>query len=279
MISPIFMKRIILLITLLFLVSCSKLELAVDFAPRLIANNLDDTFDFSSERYSSIKNSIEKDIKENKKTAVEEVVKSLDQLLLLADKNQVAKADFEHNIADLKVLQRKAVTLFQASIAEVVNSLSKKEFDHMKEVSAERFAKADERLLDQKKFKKHAMVNFEKNMELFFDDVTDQQIKMYETFIENNYDFYKMQIDFQKYSIRKFESLLDNKPELLAYTLKYYSGDDSVKSEAYVKKQKEFFENANQLQVDIWNSTTEDQKKEFRKTLIELKTEIQTLLK
>lgn len=271
------MKYITLLLTILFLGACNKLELAMDFAPRLIANNLDDTFDFTSERYSRIKNSIEKDIQQNKNVAVDEVIKSLDQLLLMADKNKVTKADFENNIADLKVLQKRAVGLFSRSIEEVVNSLTKKEFDHMKEVSAERFAKSDERLLDPKKFKKHAVDRFENNMELFFDDVTDEQIKMYETFIDNNYEFYKLQIDFRKESIKKFELLLDNKEQLLDYTLKYYSGDDSVKPEIYVKKQKQFFDNANQLQVDIWNSTSADQKKEFKKTLIELKTEIQSL--
>lgn len=273
------MKYINLVLVVLFLGSCSKLELALDFAPRLIANNLDDTFDFTSERYNSIKSSIAKDISQNKKVAVEEIIKSLDQLLLVAEKNKVTKADFENNMDDLKVLQKKAVVLFQPSISEVVNSLSKKEFDHMKEVSAERFEKSDERLLDPKKFKKHAIVNFEKNMELFFDDVTDEQIKMYEVFIDNNYEFYKMQIDFRKESIEKFESLLDSKVELLDYALKYYSGDDSVKPENYVKKQKQFFNNANQLQVDIWNSTTDDQKKEFIKTLVELKQEIQSLVK
>lgn len=277
--SPIQMRYLLLIITAVFISACSKLELAVDFAPRFIANNLDDTFDFSAERYSAIKKSIEKDIQKNKKQAVEEIAKGIDQLLVLSEKNKVSKADFENNINDLKVLQKKAIGFFTPSITEVVNSLSKKEFDHMKEVTEEKFAKADERLLDQKKFKKHALESFEKNMELFFDDVTDEQVKIYETFIENNYEYYKLQIDFRKDFLKNFEEKLDNKLELLSYTIKYYSGDDSVKPTDFVKKQKQFFDNANQLQADIWNATSDDQRKEFRNTLNELKDELLSLIK
>lgn len=273
------MRYLFLVITVVFISACSRLELALDFAPRVIANNLDDTFDFSSERYSTIKKSIENDIRQNKKEAVAEIVKGLDQLLILSEKNKVSKADFESNINDLKVLQRKAIGFFTPSITEIISSLSKKEFDHMKEVTEQKFAKTDERLLDPNKFKKHALESFKKNMDLFFDDITDEQLKIYETFIENNYEYYKLQIDFRKDFLKKFEERLDNKPELLSYTLKYYSGDDSVKPADFVKKQKQFFSNANQLQTDIWNSTTDNQKIEFKKTMNELKQELLNLVK
>ncbi|MEQ1723380.1 MAG: hypothetical protein ABL930_09410, partial [Pseudobdellovibrio sp.] len=203
----------------------------------------------------------------------------IDQLLVLSEKPSPTKADFENIFNNLRALQKKAVAFFKPSISVVVNSLSKKEFEHMKELTEERFKKGDERLLDTEKFKAHAFENFEKNMGILFDDTSDQQKKIYLSFIDANYDFYKLQIDARKDFMKKFELLLDNKPELLDFTLKYYAGEDSTKTPDYIKKQNQFFDNAYQLQLDIWNANNEKQKNEFRKTLNEIKQELLSIAK
>ncbi len=273
------MKYFIILILSIFFSSCSKLEVALDFAPRFVANKLDESFDFSRERYSNVKKTIENDIQKNKKEAIEDVVKSIDQLLMLSEKPALAQADFENNFNHLRVLQKKAVTFFKPSISEVVSFLSKKEFEHMKEVTEERFKKNDERLLDIEKFKTYKFENFEKNMDILFNDTNEQQKKIYFSFIDANYDFYKLQIAARQDFLNKFELLINNKPELLDYILKYYAGDDSTKTSDFIKKQNQFFINAYQLQLDIWNASSEKQKNEFRKTLNEIKQDLLGIIK
>jgi gas vesicle protein len=225
----------------------------------------------------NIKKTIESDIKKNKKEATLELVKGIDELLILSQKPSPNKADFENIFNQLRLLQKKAVLYFQPSFSEVLNSLSKKEFEHMKKLAEERFKKGDERLLDTEKFKSHALEKFENNMNILFDDINDQQKKIYLNFIDANYDYYKLQIGVRKDFMKKFELLLDNKPELLDFTLKYYAGDASTKSQDFIKKQNQFFDNAYQLQLEIWNASSEKQKNEFRKTLNEIKRELSKL--
>lgn len=116
-------------------------------------------------------------------------------------------------------------------------------------------------------------------MDIIFGSVSEEQKKIYRQFVEENYEYYKSQIGARKYFLDQFELRLSKKEEMLDYTMKYYSGDESVKSEGHLKLQKVFFSNLNKLQVDIWNAASAEQKSEFRKTLAEIKDELSALIK
>lgn len=266
--------------SLLFLSSCSRLELVFDYAPRYVANGLEDSLDLSSARYKQIKESIEKDLDENRNTLLHEAIAYLDSVdAMTTDKSSLSEADAEKNFLKLKELQKKAVELFRASFSEVISGITSEELDHLKKYMAKRFEKADARLLDKEDFFKHNFKSFERVMDIIFGSVSDEQKDIYRRFIESNYEYYKSQIAARKYFMSQFELRLQKKDELLDYTMKYYAGDDSVKSAEHLKLQKTFFTNLYKLQVDIWNAATADQKSEFRKTLVEIKDELRTLIK
>lgn len=266
------------IVFLLLAAACSRLNMAVDYAPRYITNGLEDALDFNSDRYDRIKTTVENDIRTNKGALIAEAVSLVEDLQRTAA--QPAGLDLkaaDTHFKKIKELQAKAVALFRPSFREVIMGLTSGELAHLQKFSDKKFAKIDERLLDREEFVRYSFKSFERTMNILFDSVTEQQKTIYRDFLNANYDYYKGQIETRKSFLQEFSKLLADKPALLEYTMKYYAGDDGVKSPEQLKRQSRFFANLNQLQVDIWNSTSAEQREELKKTLASIKEELKEL--
>ncbi len=277
------MKNIKKILTYFFgfiiLSSCSKLELSFSFAPRFVANSLDNVFDLSSDRYVKIKQKIEMDLNLNKKEILKELSIIIDQLLEIEKQQTVTIAEFESLLKKLRLLQVKTVQIMEPTFAEVLNPLSEKELNHKKSFVKDKILKSEESVSDIKKFEKKSFKTFEKVRDYFFNDVTEEQEKLYFFFINENINYYKEQLEFRKKFNSQFDVLFEKKPELLKYTMNYYSGDNSTKTLEFIKSQDLFFEKINQFNFKIWKLTNDQQKAYFKKTLLALNDEISSLLK
>jgi len=267
------------LLSVFFLLSfgCTKLETAYNFAPRLSTNFLDKYFDFSSERYDKVKAAIEKDFKDNKALFKTSLVKRLTALQELNGKKELSTEDVDKIMTDYRLLQAEIVEKFKPSLRELIINMSQEELQHIKKESEEQYEKNFETLSDKEKLIKKQMKNFERNMEAILDDVTGEQEKLFSDFVVQNFGFYKAQLEFRKSYLTKLESLFSKKEEMFDAAVKYYSGDNSVKPKEFLTKHLEFQKNLNVFFQKLWLSLNDKQKEEFKKTLVELKKEIEDL--
>ncbi|MGZ3690785.1 MAG: DUF6279 family lipoprotein [Pseudobdellovibrio sp.] len=262
---------------LILTAGCSKLETAYDFAPRMSAKYLDGYFDFSSERFDQVKTALEIDFKKNKNVLKTEVLKKLDQALALADKKEVTEEQLASEFLSYRKLQVDIVEAFRPSISEVILNLKPEEIENFKNEYEKNRKKFEERFKDKEKFKEKMLEGFEKNMKTFFDDVTDEQKKLYSDFVTQNYDFYREQADFRFSTIENLLTIADKKSQMLEKALKFYGGDDSLKSPEFKLKQEQYFKKMYQVTQKIWATLTDKQRAEFKKTLNELRSEISEL--
>lgn len=257
--------------------SCTKLETAYNLAPRLSANFLDRYFDFSSDRYDKVKATIEKDFKDNKVLFKESLLKRLAVLQELNGKKELSAEKVDEIMGDYRVLQAEVVERFKPSLRELIINMTQEELQHIKKESEEQYEKGFETLKDKDKLIKKHFKSFERNMETFVGDVTDEQEKLFAAFVEQNYPYYQAQLEFRKSFLTKLETLFGKKEEMFDAAIKYYSGDSSVKSKEFLTKHIEFQKNLNAFFRKLWLSLNGEQKEEFRKTLVELKKEIEAL--
>ncbi len=269
--------KILISLFLLLLAGCSRIDTAYDFAPRVSANYLDDYLDFSSERFGQVKTALEGDFKKNKILLKEEVIKKIDGLLVLSEKKELTEAQIASEFDGFRKLQLSLVEAFRPSISEVVMNLKPDEIENFKKEYAKNKKKFNERFKEPEKFKERMMTSFKKNMETFFDDVTDEQKKIYSDFVNENYSFYQEQSDFRFSTMENLMNSTDKKSELLEKLLKFYGGDDSLKPEEFKLKQTNYFKKMNQAAQKLWISLTEEQRAEFKKTLTEIKSDISEL--
>ena len=110
-------------------------------------------------------------------------------------------------------------------------------------------------------------------MKTLFDDVTDEQKKIYSEFIDQNIAFVKFQLTQRQNFFQKFEASFDQKPELLDLTLKTYANDESVKTAEQKTAEKAALKRALEVTQKVWTSLSLEQRQYFKKTVQEYRSE------
>lgn len=265
------------LICLILMCSCSKINTAYDWAPRLAANYLDDNFDFSSERYDQVKSVITSDLKTNKAFIKTEVLQHIDTALAVADKKELTNEELQKFIEQLKKTQAKAVEAIKPTISEVVLNMKPDELAYLKKKTLKRWALFEENLAEGDKYKKKSLDKFEENMKMLFDDVTAEQKKIYAEFIDQNMAFVKFQLVQRQVFFQKFEAKFGQKTEALDLALKTYANDDSIKTVEQKDAEKAALNRAIEVTRKIWSSLSLEQRQYFKRTLQEYRSEIEKL--
>jgi hypothetical protein len=273
------MKKFILVIIAFCVIftGCSRMDMAYSFAPRLTANQLEDAFDLSSSRYHKIKDRIENDLKSNKGEIKSGLISLIDSVSTVSDKKKLSTEELKGFFATGKDLQVRLITLLRPSFEEVLGAMSRDELEHLKSYSEEKFKKSGEKLESAEKFRKAGLKNFEKHMETFFNSVTDEQLLLYGNFLNENFEYFKYQLTVRQSFVNRLDSLFETKPEMVNYVVKYYSGDSSVKSEEFRKKQEVYLQSAFAVAESIWASLTDKQRAEFKDTLAGMRADLSKL--
>jgi hypothetical protein len=264
-------------ICLILMCSCSKINTAYDWAPRLAANYLDDNFDFSSERYDQVKSVITNDLKTNKALVRTEVLQHFDTALAAADKKDLTTEELQQFVDQMKKTQAKAVEAIKPTISEVVLNMKPDELAHLKKKTLKRWSLFEENLAEGEKYKKKSLEKFEENMEMLFNDVTDEQKKFFAEFVDENRTYVKFQLVQRQNFFQKFETKFNEKAEILDLTLKTYTNDDSIKTAEQKEAEKAALKRAIEVTRKIWSSLSSEQRQYFKKTLQEYRSEIEKL--
>lgn len=272
------MKIYALILVILFLSACSRIDLVLSYAPRYIVNEIDDAFDLSSERYKKIKSVIADDINKNKNIFLSEIVVQIEYLLLLTDKKDLSADEVKYIFNEIKELQKRLIIQFKPTFSIVLLPLSQAELDHLNIYTTEKFSKSDEKFKDRQKYYKNYFKMYDHYMDIFFNGSNNEQEKSFKDFLNTNYEYFKLQNQIRKDFVKQFGILFKKKENLLEYTMKYYAGDNDIKSEEYLKKQKIFYSNIMTFFRGFWKEASVDQKLYFRKKLINIKDEMKILI-
>ena len=255
----------------MFLFSCSRVEVAFDWAPRIMTNYLDDQFDFSSKRYTAVKTAFKKDLEQNKSLIKEEILKHLDTLIEQTSQSEVTDEKMKNFILQIQETQKKIVYAFKPTFEEVLKPMPPEELSYFKSELEKRWKKIDERQQDEADFKKRMIKRFKDSMESYFNDVTPAQIQMYEVYFNENKDRIKLRPQKRQEWFKKFEELFTNKEELVTWVLKISANETSQKTPEQAKEDQASIEISQKFMQNLWPTLTDKQKNYFKKELVELK--------
>lgn len=268
---------ILILITVLIIAGCTRLQIAYNFAPRLIANSLDDNFDFTSNRYSEVKQAISNDFKNNESTLKKGLLDHLEYLLKVSENNQISKQQVQYFYSQVRVSQLKLVEIFKPTLSEVIDKMSEEELRSYKYEVQKKLNKSEERLSSIESYEEKSAENFEDTMETIFDEVTDEQMRLYKNFIGKHYEYFKLQLEYRKSFLKKFGELSNNKGELKQLITQHFSADDSLKTPQHLKARQKFLDDMFIETVNLWKTLSPKQLSHAREFLNGLKVSALTL--
>lgn len=269
------MTRLVLALFLFLSFSCSKIETGLNFAPRIATSRIDDAFDFDSEKLATIRKQIDSDIKDSKKKLAVKIISDIEPLEKQSKNPELTLEQiikFFDNAAETQTVLLKS---FQTSAGLVFKDISEHEIKSFKDYSDKKYDEELELAKDKSDFKKKKRKIFIKNYELFLGQVTLEQEKMIDTFIDNHINYFTQRILARQKFSEEFYLKVKSKDPVMDFFLAHYEGKKF--SEINDPSMKEYFSQLFQLQILIWKTTSEKQKIYLRKTLAHYKDELQAI--
>lgn len=267
------MKYLIPLYFLFF--SCSKIETGLNFAPRIATSKIDDAFDFNSGKLSKIRKQIDSDLQKSNKNLALKIVSHLEFLQKEAEAKDLKLEKFLYFFDEFADTQTAFINSFKSSAEVVFKDLSEDEINYFKKYSDKKFFEEIEKSKNTKDFLKKKLQNFFKNYELFLDDLTSEQKKIITDFAEKNIDYFIYRIKNRQKFSEEFYLKIKSEEPVLDFFLTHYEGKkfSDIKDPVLKDYLNQFF----QLQIDVWQKTTEKQRSYFKKTLHSYKEQFQKI--
>ena len=242
-------------------------------------SRLDDSFDFKSDRYKQVRQQVEKDFENNRSHLAHLAATHVDEITSLSHKKETTAQDFEKLYTSLQKSRVQLIRLFLGSFRSVIHELTPEESENLKIFFAKKSMESEKKISRKSTFIEKQMGTFEKFMDFFFDGTNDNQRIIYRQFLNENYDFFIAQIAAKKSFAKRFADLFQEKENLLAFVVQYYSGTPSAKDPAIQAEYQQFIENLFVVQNKIWLASDQKQKDDLAENLLNLKKQLQLLAK
>ncbi len=269
------MKKLILFGAFFWFSACSKIETGLSLAPHYLGSQIDDAFDFKSEKLSRIRKQLDADIQESKKTLAKKLYSHIEKAESLFYEKEPTVALIKELFDDVAETQTALFAAFKASADVALKDLSEKEMENFKRFTEKKYAEELELSKDKKAFLKKRKASFLKAFKFFLDDLSSDQEKMIVAFVERNLDYFSQRIVTRQNFSDGFYIKMKNKEETLDFFLSHYAGKklDLFKDLDQKQYLLRFFE----FQIQLWKTTSSDQKKYLKKVLEGYKQELKKL--
>lgn len=273
------MKMLYALILIFFITACTKVNFGYRLAPGSMMSTLDDTFNFKSERLKQVRSQLDLDFKTNRTQVAKVILNLVDDALLLANKKKIVEDDFKLLLNSVQNTRSAVVQLFKGSFETVINDLTSKEIENLSEFTIKKTNEAAKEISEKDNYLEKQLNSFEKLMKFLFDSANKDQLNIYNQFIIDHYDLFKEQLEYRKNFIKKFDSLIATKPELLKYVMNYYAGDLSVHSVEQQKSLDNLAVHLYKMMLKVWNASTDKQKDALKENLQDLRSQLLDMIK
>jgi len=265
------MKYILLFLCLLSSVACTKLSIGYSLGSRQIKGRIQDSFDFDTKkkRYE-IDSTLSEQFDSHKNKVFAEFLDCFENLNLIANQKKISEEDLLKLYDRVKTAQVKNIGLFKESFKKVVFSIEDHELNSFKKYSSDKTNEFRKKLENETRFIEEKQENIEKTIRFFFDDISDDQRKIVQEFVNKNIKFYKNQIEVRKGFFDNFIKLYPDHQKMMELAIGYYSGDQLYRDLDYIKERQAFEKEVAGLILKIWDNSSLKQRKNFFEVLSEI---------
>ncbi len=176
----------------------------LDFAPRLVANRIDDAFDFSSQKKDQVRESLKIEIKENRKylaTNLISIFKLIEQKVL---KENPTPSSLIETFNVLAKFEREALQKFKGTVQVTLSHLSRKEIENFRDFQIKKIEDDVNNIATSEKLNEKIYDRYESFFEFFLDSLNEDQKVEIKNFIKIHEPYYRYQNSQRKLYIEKF---------------------------------------------------------------------------
>lgn len=257
------MKTVFLILISCFSISCSRLEVAYNFADNYMTSKADDYLDLSSKQKKELKARLQKDLDRTRTEIFPEVAKQLQVLQSQIDQPWTAEVVAE-DVQIIKDLFLKFLGYFKVTTLETLLAASPEQFATFDQEASE--ALEDSR--DVEEFKEKIAKRYRRNVEMWIGGISKDQRGLLDKLLMDHPYPIQLQVQNKEHLLSQFQKARKNPQELELFIDQYFKNQDSLKLPAYVTA----LSNHHQAVIEFaWKefspTVTSEQKKNLHRNL------------
>jgi hypothetical protein len=251
-----------LFIILCMFASCSRLDLAVNLANSYISNKADDFFDLTREQSKWLKQALERDIDQVKKTIFPQLAEEMHKISqTLENQKTFNSMTVINSYKRLENLFYEGGRLFAPDAVTFVNQLTSKQIEYFQRQANKIFSEM------KKKPNEKSYIKIKKQFDSWAGGMNSAQKKELQTFVVTNPPPINESIYNRQYIVYEFVKSFPDKDAREKYVERLFTHYDSVQDPLFKKVLVEKHNRVAIFVTNVLNKMSEDQKKTLVETI------------
>nr|BFD60248.1 hypothetical protein CKG001_23550 [Bdellovibrio sp. CKG001] len=263
------MKKLLLLITVLMSLGCSRLDMVVRWADLTATSRVDKYFDLSGDQEKELKKDLQKDITRLRKELLPEVAKSLRELEPEIKNGHMNPALLAKNFMLVQDYFKKGAGYFKATASKITAQLKRPQFDHFAEKVRADIEESRKDNDTPEKAQRTAFKRYRRSVEFWIGGISAKQQEELEDFLKRHPYPWDLQHKSREYSLKQFIDSSQNPESLQKFVADYYTDYETSRLPEFTEAlnaHKHAFQIF--LAEKFWKGLSPEQKENLQENLI-----------
>lgn len=260
---------VIILICLLSLVSCTKLDVAVSWADTYVISQIDDYFDINSQQRKDLKESLKKDIKKIRVEQFPEWAAELRRFQKDISDDKLTDVSFHDYFVKTLETTKKIQPYFTDTAVKFIATTTTPQLEHFERTLRKKNVEDEKKIQDGKKARDESRKKYLRWTEMWIDSLSKDQDQLLNQHLTNNPFPALEQIKNKNYVLEKFHEARKSPEDLKKFVRNYYNNKYQYADPEYQKALSTYQADLEKFIFQLIKSMSEKQKKALSDSLTE----------
>ena len=272
-------KILFVSLVILFSVSCTKLEMALNWADTFALNQIEDYFDLDRAQEKQIKQDFRAALHQVQEKDFPQLADALSRMADSVEKNELTIEKSHQYYNEVEALIKGSVAKFEPMGQKLVSDQARSNFDSFDQEFSKKLGK------DQKKFQslEAAQKDFKKRFDKWVDEtvenLTPEQEKSFSQWQQKNQNPVLLRLESRKAVHEKFKSVRQDEKQRTEMVKTFFFNWDSLQTVDYLKARKAYQDSLKNWAFTQLTQLNEKQRKNLVENLRKRSGEFATLAK
>jgi len=251
------------------IISCSRLDMAVNWADTYIASQVDDYFDISFEQNKELKESLKKDIQKIRTNEFPQWAKTFRELAGEIRGNTLSEEDFNKYFETTLQASRTIQPVFSETAVKFIASASPEQLTHFERTFSKKNVEYKEKIQNSEKTRNESRKKYIRGIEMGIDSLSKDQDQLLNRHLSENPFPAQALIKNRNHILEKFIEAKKSPESLKTFVRAYYQDKYQFADPEYQQALKKYQTELSKFVFQLFKSLDEKQKSFLCESLAE----------
>lgn len=253
-------KFLLSLFCFIGIISCTRLDIAVNWADTYIASQVDDYFDLSSQQNKDLKNNLKRDLRKIRSEQFPVWAKTLRQLEKEIRSGTLTEAGFATYYRDAIAASQTLLPEFKETALKFISTASSEQLEHFERTIRKKNVENEQKIQNSEQARNDSRKKYLRWIEMWVESLTKDQNQLLNQHLSNDPFPAIAQIKNRNYVLEKFTEARKSPESLQNFVRNYYTDKNQYADPNYTQALANYQSNLEKFGYQLLKSLNEKQK-------------------